>query len=53
MAALFQSEVAVSRDQDQRLNTEPTACEDPLAANDQTVSSSVAIERVYRHHGSL
>ncbi len=49
MAVLIQSEVAVSLEGDQRLNTEPAACEDPLAANNQTVSSSPAIERVYRH----
>jgi thiosulfate reductase cytochrome b subunit len=49
MALLIQSEEAVSREWDQMPNAEPPVSAAPSSANNSTVSSPPAIERVYRH----
>lgn len=49
MALLIQSDGAVSRAEDQRPCAELPASESPSAANNPMVSSSPAIERIYRH----
>jgi thiosulfate reductase cytochrome b subunit len=49
MALLIQSEEAVSREEDQMSNAEPPLSAAPSSANNSTVSSPPAMERVYRH----
>jgi len=49
MALLIQSEEAVSREEDQMPNAEPSVSAAPSSASNPTVSSPPAIERVYRH----
>lgn len=49
MALLIQSEAAVSQEMDQGPMAEPPACETLSTVSTPMVSSSPAIERVYRH----